>query len=145
MSQPIEIAGETCIGTLVKQELHAVGRLSEGVLGEWLWMLLIETVMSVCQTGFNVLQRQMRESLEEIINVRVVGEMLDNTLNRDSRPLHDRLTDHDLGIGDYSLIICRGFSGHSHPQNRIAYGSRFFDTLLCQIDSPVMESLPVLA
>jgi hypothetical protein len=101
--------------------------------------------LSERQAGFNVLQRQMRERLEEIIDVRVVGEMLDNALDRDSRPFHDRLINHDLGVGDYSLIICRWFSGHSHPRTALLAASRFFDTLLCQIDSPLMESPPVLA
>ena len=66
-------------------------------------------------TRLEVIQRETRVRLEEVLYVWVIGQMRQDSFDRDSRSAHHRLTDHDLGVLDDSLLIVDLVFFHSEP------------------------------
>ena len=66
---------------------------------------LIQLLRGVCQAGLDVLQRQMVESFQHVAEVRVVRQVLEDSLSGNSGAFDHRLTDHNGRIPTDSVFL----------------------------------------
>src|SRR5262249_25894742 len=63
----------------------------------------LQMAVGLSEAGLNVVSSQVRERLKEIVQVRVLGEMLDYSFHRNPRSLDDGFAHHDGRILNDSI------------------------------------------
>lgn len=58
----------------------------------------------VCEAGTDILGRQIRIAVEDLFLGPAGGEEINHKLDRYPRPLHDRFTHKDLGVGGDPIL-----------------------------------------
>jgi hypothetical protein len=74
---------------------------------------LLDDGASIGQARFDVVERQVREGGEQVVEVGIVSQVLQDTLDRNSGPSHDGLANHDPGILRDALEKIRLHSRHA--------------------------------
>jgi hypothetical protein len=68
--------------------------------------------MSILQTRLDILDRQLRVGAEEVVEIRVVGEVFDDSLHRNPRPSDDGLARHNGWVLHYAVVMVWCFLLH---------------------------------
>jgi hypothetical protein len=61
--------------------------------------------MCVCKAGLNIFHSEMREGLEEVVEVRVVSQVSNDALHGYTGTLDYGLARHDFGVNDNPVFI----------------------------------------
>ena len=63
--------------------------------------------LRVVQAGLDILAREFRVGGEQLVHVRIFGQVSEDMLDRNAGAAHNGLADHNLGIGYDTVIVIK--------------------------------------